>query len=91
MAQGSHTLFTIKHFSFPPVSSRAVMACFCIARLFHTSYRIVYIQLSVSDAIPVRIDIKTYLCFQLNLQLVRPVFMNNPKQDFFLFSLRFSV
>ena len=67
------------------------MACFCTARLFHTSCRIVHIQLSVSDAFQVSTSNKTYWFFWLNFQLVRPVFMDNPEQDFFLFPLRFPV
>ncbi|MEZ3491366.1 MAG: hypothetical protein K1W38_03410 [Lachnospiraceae bacterium] len=51
MAQGSHTLFTVKHLSLPPSLSKTVMACFRIARLFHTSYRTTHIQLSARLAL----------------------------------------
>jgi hypothetical protein len=50
VAQGSHTLFTVKHFPLPPFLQKAIMACFRIARLFHTSYRTVHIQLSFCPA-----------------------------------------
>lgn len=91
MAQGSHTLFTVKHLSLPPVLSKAIMACFRIARLFHTSCRIAHIQLSASSAFQTSTNNKTYQPFLLNFQLVRPVLMDNPEQDFLLFPLRFPV
>lgn len=91
MAQGSQTLFTVKHLSLPPVLSKAIMACFRIARLFHTSCRIAHIQLSVSDTFQIRISNKIYQSFRLNFQLVRPIFMDNPEQNFFLFPLRFPI
>ena len=50
MAQGSHTLFAFKTSLALACPVQAVMACFGTARLFHTSCRIVRIQLSVSDA-----------------------------------------
>ena len=60
MAQGSHSLFTVKHLSLPPVLVQAIMACSRIARLFHTSCRIVHIQLSVIDVFQNFIKNKTY-------------------------------
>ena len=68
---------------------QAVMACFGTARLFHTSCRIAHIQLSVSSAFQISTNNKTHQPFRLNFQLVRPVFMDNPEQDFLLFPSAF--
>ncbi len=76
MAQGSHTLFALKHLSLLPVqyrqSWRALAQLGCFIRL---------------AGLPI------FSCpsAQLNFQLVRPVLMDNPEQDFLLFPLRFPV
>ncbi len=83
MAQGSHTLFALKHLSLLPVQYRqswrvlAQLGCFIrLAGLSIFSCQSVMLFHSASQ-----------IKYALNFQLVRTVLVNYPKKDFFLFSL----
>lgn len=91
MAQGSHTLFALKHLSLLPVqykrSWRALAQLGCFIRLaglpiFSCQYALLFSPRTANKICP---------SARLNFQLVRPVFMDNPEQDFLLFPLRFPV